>query len=62
MNKCDMAGCVDMAQLTAQLNTEAITETLELCGSCAQYLRGYFIGLGNMHTITAIKYQEGNQN
>ena len=58
MNKCDMAGCVDMAQLTAQLNTEAITETLDLCQSCTQYLRGYFIGLGNTHNnMTTSKYE-----
>jgi hypothetical protein len=43
MNKCEMAGCVDMADLTAQIDRES----LELCEGCADYLRGYFIGLGH---------------
>ena len=62
MNRCDMAGCVDMAQLTAQLNTEARSETLELCQSCTQYLRGYFIGLGKTTNKITNKEYEGINN
>jgi hypothetical protein len=57
-----MAGCVDMAELTAVINTEPITETLELCQSCTQYLRGYFIGLGKTTNKITTKEYEGINN
>jgi hypothetical protein len=62
MFSCDMAGCVDMAELTAKVNTEARTETLELCLSCAHYLRGYFIGLGKTTNKITTKEYEGINN
>jgi ribosome-binding protein aMBF1 (putative translation factor) len=52
MNKCEMAGCVDMADLAAEIDGE----TLDLCASCADYLRGYFIGLGNKKQIKITKH------
>jgi hypothetical protein len=62
MFSCNMAGCVDMAELTAVINTEPITETLELCQSCTQYLRGYFIGLGKITNKITTKEYEGINN
>jgi hypothetical protein len=43
MDRCEMTGCVDMADLAAEIDGES----LELCKCCADYLRGYFIGLGH---------------